>query len=80
LAPDLKIRAGRPKWILIELARRYLPKAVVERTEKKGLVVPINRWLKNTGGARGEFDRTAYARMFLSQWKGIFLKKNGVSS
>jgi len=75
LAPELKIRNGQPKWLIFELAKKYLPREVVERKEKKGLVVPMNLWLKNLGKERGEFDRSKYNQIFLNKWKQVFLKE-----
>lgn len=43
LPGDLKIRRGRCKWILKEVARRRLPAAIVDRP-KEGFVMPVNEW------------------------------------
>ena len=42
---ELKLRAGRGKWILRRLLYRYVPPELVERP-KKGFGVPIDHWLR----------------------------------
>lgn len=43
----LKLRNGVTKWILHEAARGIVPDEVLTRTDKKGLVVPVNDWLNH---------------------------------
>ncbi len=50
----LKVRGWTTKWILKEVARRWLPTAVVKR-RKRGLSVPVAAWLN--GELRSEVDR-----------------------
>jgi asparagine synthase (glutamine-hydrolysing) len=40
-----KLRGGRKKYLLRQLAYRYLPREIVERP-KQGFAVPIDRWLR----------------------------------
>lgn len=47
LPGELKIRAGVCKWILKQLARRYLPAAIVDRP-KEGFVPPVNVWMRES--------------------------------
>lgn len=68
---DLKIRGYTTKWILKEVARRYVPTSVVDRTGKQGLIAPINLWM-NFRGARGEFDRQAYNTLMMERWYKVF--------
>ncbi len=42
-----KIRDGVTKWIVHEAARGIVPDEILNRTDKKGLVVPVTHWLKN---------------------------------
>ena len=42
---DLKLRGRVGKYVLKQLAYRYLPRAIVER-RKKGFGMPIGRWLR----------------------------------
>lgn len=68
---DFKIRNNTTKWIVKEVAKRYIPKAISDRKEKFGLIAPINRWM-NFGGRRGEFDRTAFNELCLERWRKVF--------
>lgn len=45
LPSDLKVRRGTTKWILKEVARRYLPSTVVDR-RKVGFRVPLDSWFR----------------------------------
>jgi asparagine synthase (glutamine-hydrolysing) len=45
--PDhMKIRNGQLKFILRKAFHEFLPLEILERNDKKGLVAPNNRWLK----------------------------------
>jgi asparagine synthetase B (glutamine-hydrolysing) len=47
LPARFKIRPGGvTKWILREVAREFVPPAIVERTDKMGMVSPIGLWLR----------------------------------
>jgi len=56
LATDssLKIRHATTKWLLKQVARRWLPRSIVHR-RKRGLSVPIAQWLNR--GLAPEVDR-----------------------
>src|SRR5258708_3711561 len=41
---EWKLRGGKSKYLLRQLAYRYLPREIVERP-KQGFGVPIDRWL-----------------------------------
>ncbi len=45
LPPGHKIRGLRTKHLLRKAARGLVPDPVIDRTDKMGLVVPVNRWL-----------------------------------
>ena len=45
LPQGLKIREFRTKWILRQAVRGIVPDAIIDRTDKKGLVVPFHQWL-----------------------------------
>ena len=47
LPPEMKIREMETKYLLKQAARGIVPDAVLDRKDKKGLVVPINRWLQD---------------------------------
>lgn len=46
LPDSFKIKKGKTKWILREVAHKYIPKEIMERP-KMGFGVPIDRWLRN---------------------------------
>ena len=54
LDSSLKVRRSTTKWLLKSVARRWLPRSIVNR-RKGGLTVPIAQWLN--GGLRQEVDR-----------------------
>jgi asparagine synthase (glutamine-hydrolysing) len=45
LPPQMKIREFRTKWILRQAVRGVVPDAIIDRVDKKGLVVPFQQWL-----------------------------------
>jgi len=47
LRPELKLNAGQTKVILRQASRGLVPDAIIDRPEKKGLGVPVGRWLQN---------------------------------
>ncbi len=54
LDSSLKVRGTTTKWLLKQVARRWLPRTIVHR-RKRGLSVPIAQWLN--GDLRSEVDR-----------------------
>jgi asparagine synthase (glutamine-hydrolysing) len=71
---DMKIRGQATKWIVKQVAARYLPKDVLERTDKQGLIAPINIWM-NFRGKRGEFDRNGYNQLCMERWLKVFFQE-----
>lgn len=47
LPPELKIQGEQTKILLRRASRGLVPDAIVDRPEKKGLGVPVGRWLRN---------------------------------
>jgi asparagine synthase (glutamine-hydrolysing) len=68
---DMKIRGSTLKWILRQVAARYLPRKVLDRRDKMGLVFPANLWF-NWSGRRGEFDRHFYNELCMKVWRDVF--------
>lgn len=72
LPSGLKVRGGVPKWLLKEVARRYLPAEIVDR-RKVGFRVPLDSWFRGdlrdavwdrlTGG--GSFVATVFDADFV---------------
>jgi asparagine synthase (glutamine-hydrolysing) len=71
---NLKIQGHTTKWLLKEVAKRHLPPSISERTDKLGLVAPINLWM-SFHGRRGEFDRTQYNRLCMERWMKVFFEE-----
>jgi len=71
---DFKVREMTPKWIVREVAKRYLPRPILDRQDKMGLIAPINLWL-GTGGRRGEYDRQEYNRHCFQIWQRVFFQE-----
>ncbi|RZS44673.1 asparagine synthase (glutamine-hydrolysing) [Herbihabitans rhizosphaerae] len=46
LPSDVKVRGGTTKWVVKEVARRYLPDSVVDRP-KSGFRVPLDAWFRH---------------------------------
>lgn len=47
LPSAVKVRAGQTKWVLKEVARRYLPAGIVDR-RKVGFKVPLDAWFRSS--------------------------------
>lgn len=77
ISSDLKIRDCTLKWILREVAARYLPKGILERKEKMGLIFPVNLWYQ-WSGKRGEFDRRSYSEYCMKAWREVFFSEPGM--
>ena len=62
---SFKVRGGVTKWVLKEVARRYVPAAVVDRP-KVGFRVPLDSWFR--GGLRDSmWDRLTGTDSFVGQ-------------
>jgi asparagine synthase (glutamine-hydrolysing) len=46
LPSDIKIKNGDKKWLLKQIAHKYLPKEIMDRP-KMGFGMPVDEWLKN---------------------------------
>lgn len=65
-----KLRNGITKWVLKEVAKKFIPKEIVERTDKRGFSAPINRWF--SWGRHGKYDRAEYKSMVFNDWVKVF--------
>jgi len=73
LPPNYKVRNGVTKWILKEVAYKFIPKAIVNRIDKRGFSAPVNRWFE--WDKNGKYDRSVYRKMALKDWKKVFKLK-----
>ncbi|WP_426241944.1 asparagine synthase (glutamine-hydrolyzing) [Nocardioides sp. LHG3406-4] len=65
LPSSVKVRRGVTKWVLKEVARRYLPDEVVDR-RKVGFRVPLDHWFR-TGLRDSMWDRLTGTDSFVAQ-------------
>ncbi len=72
--PDkYKIRDGITKYIIKEIARKFVPAGIVERKDKKGFMAPVNIWFG--WGNNGKYDRSGYKDAVYSDWHDIFIER-----
>jgi len=65
LPPELKIRDMEQKVILRKVARGLVPDSIIDRKDKKGLIVPIQLWLeKDLRGWAGGLVTSLQKRSF----------------
>ena len=79
LSADLKIQGSTLKWILRQVAERYLPREVLDRKDKMGLIFPVNLWYQ-WSGRRGEFDRRSYSDYCMKAWRRAFFSDTVMTS
>ncbi|MBF0343320.1 MAG: asparagine synthase (glutamine-hydrolyzing) [Nitrospirae bacterium] len=65
-----KIRYGTTKWILKELAKKFIPMEIVHRIDKRGFSAPVNRWFE--WDKQGKYDRGSYRKLVYDDWKRAF--------
>ena len=46
LPPELKVRELTTKYVLRQAVRGIVPDPIIDRADKKGLVVPVGKWLR----------------------------------
>ena len=68
-----KIMDGITKWALKEVAKKFIPKEIVQRIDKRGFSAPVNRWFE--WDKHGKYERSSYKKIVFSDWQKIFLKK-----
>lgn len=70
LPSHYKIKNGITKWALKEVAKRFIPKEIAERIDKRGFSAPVNKWFEWTKA--GKYDRSGYRNAVLSDWKEAY--------
>lgn len=90
LPSEIKVRGGKPKWLLKEVAKRYLPDEVVLR-KKVGFRVPLDEWFRSglcdnawdrlTGSASfvaSTFNRDEVCRLLMRHGSGRFNEESRI--
>ncbi|UCG17803.1 MAG: asparagine synthase (glutamine-hydrolyzing) [Phycisphaerales bacterium] len=71
----LKIHNGVTKYIIKKIARKFIPREIVERKDKRGFLAPLNAWFGWPTG--GKYDRVAYRQLCLEDWRKVFFTGSG---
>lgn len=69
-----KIRDGVTKHIIKKIARKFIPKEIAERKDKRGFLAPLNVWFGWSTG--GKYDRTTYRRKCFADWLRVFFTEH----
>ena len=90
LPSNVKVRGGHTKWVLKEVARRYLPDSIVDR-RKVGFRVPLDAWFRSelrdsmwdrltgSGSFVGDtFDRGQVRKLLQRHESGMFNEENRI--
>lgn len=65
-----KIKNGITKWVLKEVAKKFIPKEIAERIDKRGFSAPVNKWFE--WDKTGKYNRSAYKNMVFDDWKKVY--------
>lgn len=68
-----KIKNGVTKWILKQVAKKFIPREIAERVDKRGFSAPVNHWFG--WSKNGEYDRSDYKKFVLNDWTSVFKVK-----
>jgi len=65
-----KIKNGITKWALKEIAKKFIPREIIRRVDKRGFSAPVNRWFE--WDRSGKYNRSAYRKMAFEDWVKVF--------
>ncbi|MFA5147257.1 MAG: asparagine synthase (glutamine-hydrolyzing) [Candidatus Omnitrophota bacterium] len=65
-----KIRNGVTKWIVKRIAKKFIPREIIERVDKRGFSAPVNHWFG--WGKKGTYDRSEYRKLVFNDWADVF--------
>ncbi len=65
-----KINEGVTKWILKRIAKKFIPREIAERVDKRGFSAPVNVWFG--WNSNGKYNRSIYREMVYNDWKEAF--------
>lgn len=71
-----KIRDGVTKWVLKQVASKFIPKEIVERIDKRGFSAPVNRWFK--WESQGKYNRSVYRTLVFEDWQKVMKVDSGL--
>ena len=74
LSDNMKIRNGKTKWLLKEVAKRFVPKKIYERVDKRGFSAPLNKWFGWDKIGNGKYQRETYKNIVYEDWVNTFIK------
>ena len=75
LDDNMKIRNGQTKWLLKEVAKRFVPKEIYERIDKRGFSAPLNKWFGWDKIGNGKYQRETYKNIVYQDWLNNFIKQ-----
>lgn len=73
-----KLRDGTAKWIIKKVAKKFIPREIAERVDKRGFSAPINLWFG--WGEKGRYERTKYKELVFNDWLQVFKVKHNINS
>jgi len=65
-----KIKDGITKWVVKEVAKKFIPLEIVNRIDKRGFSAPVNRWFE--WDKYGKYDRGSYRKLVFADWLKVF--------
>lgn len=65
-----KIKNGVTKWLLKEVSKKFIPKEIAERIDKRGFAAPVNKWFE--WDKTGKYNRSAYKNLVFEDWKKVY--------
>ncbi|MBI4566911.1 MAG: asparagine synthase (glutamine-hydrolyzing) [Planctomycetes bacterium] len=75
--PDhYKINNGVTKYLLRQVARKFIPLPIVERVDKRGFSAPLNRWFQ--WDQKGKYDRSSYRDIAYGDWRAVFFGDDSI--
>jgi asparagine synthase (glutamine-hydrolysing) len=71
-----KIKDGITKWVVKEVAKKFIPFEIVNRIDKRGFSAPVNRWFEWDN--HGKYDRGSYRKLVFADWLKVFFNEKKV--
>lgn len=74
ISHNYKINDYVTKYLLRDVAKKFVPLEIVNRIDKRGFSAPINRWFNQFENK--QYDRNFYKNMVFNDWRKIFKVKD----